>query len=572
MQYSPYHINEPGCLLTPWRCLALLMLLLCRLGFAADKPPAAAIASAQPMATEAGFRILAEGGNAFDAAVAVTAALAVVEPASSGLGGGAFWLIYRAGDDKYIMVDGREKAPALAHRRMYLDDKGEVIRGASINGPLAAGIPGIPAGLVYLANNYGRLPLAQSLAPAISYAQQGFKVTPRYRGLMGFRQNVVRDSPAAAAIFLENNALPNLGYRIVQKDLAQSLQLIADQGHDGFYHGSLAQRLVTGVRNHGGIWSLEDLAAYKVVEREPIVSQYRGVRIISATPPSSGGIVISEALNILEHFDLNAMDTAPRAHHVIEAMRRAYRDRAVYLGDPDFVHIPVKKLLDKVYGEALALTIKPDKATPSAELSDTPGLVQTGKNTTHFSIIDAEGNRVAATLSINLPFGSGFVPEGTGILLNDEMDDFSIKRLTPNAYGLTGNDANSVQPGKRPLSSMSPTMLETDDRVGILGTPGGSRIISMLILAILDFNAGHGPQSWVSLPRYHHQYLPDVVSFERAAFSQEDQVKLIGYGHKLSGSSRRWGNMQAILWDKKQGKVSAASDPRGEGEARVVYK
>ena len=572
MQNFRNHINEKRVVLTPWRGLALLLTLVCCQALAGDKPPAAAIASAHPMATEAGFRILNEGGNAFDAAVAVTAALAVVEPESSGLGGGAFWLLYRASDGKHTMIDGREKAPALANRRMYQDDKGNVIKGASVNGPLAAGIPGVPAGLVYLANNYGRLPLAQSLAPAISYAEQGFKAMARYIGMMGFRQNVVKASPAAAAIFLENNAVPRQGYLIVQKDLAESLKLIARQGHDGFYHGKLAQQMVTDVRNHGGIWSLEDLASYKVVERKPIISQYRGIRIVSGAPPSSGGIVIGEALNILEHFDLDTMDTAAREHYVIEAMRRAYRDRALYLGDPDFVDIPVSKLLDKVYGDALALTIKPDKATPSNELSDTPGLSQSGTNTTHFSVIDAEGNRVSATLSINLPFGSGFVPQGTGVLLNDEMDDFSIKRMTPNAYGLVGNDANSVQPGKRPLSSMSPTFLETDDRVGILGTPGGSRIISMIILSILDFSEGHGPLSWVSLPRYHHQYLPDVVSFERSAFSHEDQIKLISYGYKLSGSSRRWGNMQAILWDKKHNKVSAASDPRGEGEAKVVYK
>lgn len=558
-----------GRLLTVFQ--VLLLVLAGSQAYAADKPPAAAIASAQPMATEAGFRILNEGGNAFDAAVAVTAALAVVEPASSGLGGGGFWLLYRASDDKYLMVDGRERAPALAHRRMYQDDEGNVIKGKSLNGPLAAGIPGVPAGLVYIANNFGRLPLKQSLAPAISYAEQGFEVTPRYHGMMTFRQGVVKACPAAAAIFLDNNTAPEVGYRIVQKDLARSLNLISERGHDGFYHGELAQKMVTDIRNHGGIWSLDDLASYKVKERAPVVSEYRGIKIITGPPPSSGTI-IGETLNILENFDLDTMESVDRKHYIIEAMRRAYRDRAVYLGDPEFVDVPVKRLLDKVYAEALALTINPDQATPSAELSNTPGLSQTGTTTTHFSIIDKDGNRVAATLSINLPFGSGFVPTGTGFLLNDEMDDFSIKRMTPNAYGLTGNEANSVQPGKRPLSSMSPTFLETRDRVGILGTPGGSRIISMIILSILDFAAGHGPDSWVSLPRFHHQYLPDVVMFERPAFSREEQVKLIGEGYKLSGRSRPWGNMQAILWDKKAGKVFAASDPRGEGEARVFNK
>ena len=323
----------------------LLLIAACCQAVAGEKPPADAIASAQPLATAAGFRILDEGGNAFDAAVAVTAALAVVEPASSGLGGGGFWLLYRASDGKYSMVDGREKAPALAHRRMYLDDQGNVIRGESLNGPLAAGIPGIPAGIVYLANNYGRLPLSKSLAPAISYAEQGFKVTPRYHGMMSFRQDVVKASPAAAAIFLDNNSAPEVGYQLVQKDLAGVLKLIAERGHDGFYHGRVAQQLVTDVRNHGGIWSLDDLAGYKIVERKPVVSEYRGVRIITGSPPSSG-VIISEALNILERFDLQTMEKPGRDHHVIEAMRRAYRDRAVYLGDPDFVDVPVARLLE----------------------------------------------------------------------------------------------------------------------------------------------------------------------------------------------------------------------------------
>ncbi len=553
--------------------LFIFCLLISLQGQAAGiMPPAAAVASAHPLATEAGLGILKQGGNAFDAAVAVTAALAVVEPYSSGLGGGGFWLLHRASDDRQIMIDGREKAPALAHRRMYLDENGEVNKGASLNGALAAGIPGVPAALVHLAQRYGRLPLNKSMAPAIRYAKQGFAVTARYQKLVSYRLEALQQNPEAASIFLQDNHIPQIGYLIVQKDLARTLERIAEQGKNGFYRGDLADQMVLGVNLAGGIWSQKDLENYRVIERAPIITNYRGIRLVSAPPPSSGGIVLAQALGMLEHFDLQAMDNIGRKHHVIETMRRAYRDRAVYLGDPDFVKVPVRRLLDRDYLYGLAISIDADKATPSAELSDTPGLVQTGADTTHFSIIDSAGNRVAATLSINLPFGSCFVAAGTGVLLNDEMNDFSIKAHTPNAYGLVGDKANAIEAGKRPLSSMTPSFVETADRVGILGTPGGSRIISMVLLGVLDFAEGHKPQSWVSLPRYHHQYLPDEVQFEQNGLTMNEQRLLKKRGHTLKELGRRYGNMQAILWDKKENKVYAASDPRGEGEAGVMGK
>ena len=539
---------------------------------AGDTPPAMAVASAQPMATEAGLSIMKQGGNAFDAAIAVTAALAVVEPYSSGLGGGGFWLLHRAGDGRQIMIDGREKAPALAHRRMYQDENGEVNKGASLTGALSAGIPGVAAGMVHLAQRYGRLSLEKSLAPAIRYAEQGFKVTARYQKLVSYRLRALQKHVAAADVFLEDNHIPQVGYLIVQKDLANTLGLIARLGNDGFYRGDLAEQMVLGVREVGGIWSMKDLRDYRVVERQPIVTNYRNIRVVSAPPPSSGGVVMGQALAILEHFDLQNMDNIDRKHHVVEAMRRAYRDRAVYLGDPDFFKVPIRRLLDKDYLHGLAMSIEADKATSSDELGNTPGLAQSGSDTTHFSIIDTEGNRVAATLSINLPFGSCFVAPGTGVLLNDEMDDFSIKAHTPNAYGLVGDKANAIEAGKRPLSSMTPTFVETDDRVGIIGTPGGSRIISMVLLAVLDFVSGNKPESWVSLPRYHHQYLPDEVQYEQNGLSVREKRALEKRGHKLNEKSRRYGNMHAILWDKNKNKVYAASDPRGEGEARVIEK
>ena len=548
----------------------LLLFLLCLQTAMADNPPAGAVASAHPLATNAGVEILEQGGNAFDAAIAVTAALAVVEPYSSGIGGGGFWLLHRASDQKQIMIDGRETAPALAHRRMYQDEDGNVNKGKSLTGALAAGIPGVPAGMVHLAKNYGRLSLAQSLAPAIKYAREGFRVSDRYQRLTGYRLESMQSDPETESIFLEDSKIPKIGYRIVQKDLANTLELIATRGFDGFYRGELAEKMVMGVREGGGIWSKQDLANYSVVEREPIVINYRGIRVVSAPPPSSGGVVMGQALEILSHFDLQNMDDLTRKHHVIEAMRRAYRDRAVYLGDPDFFDVPVKRLLDPDYLQGLAMTVNPDKATPSSELSNTPGLDQSGADTTHFSVIDKDGNRVAATLSINLPFGACFVPRGTGVLLNDEMDDFSIKAHTPNAYGLVGDKANAVAAGKRPLSSMTPTFMETEDKVGIIGTPGGSRIISMVLLGVLDFADGHLPQSWVSLPRYHHQYLPDEVQYELNSLNLNERLALKKKGHMLREKSRRYGNMHAILWDRKQGKVHAASDPRGEGQAKVI--
>ncbi len=557
------------------RCFVVILCLFYALPLHAETvlaqtPSGSAIATAHPYATDAGKEILRAGGNAFDAAVAITAALAVVEPYSSGLGGGGFWLLHRAADSKQIMIDGREVAPLSASKNMYLDKKGDVIKGASINGPRAAGIPGVPAGLEHLAKNYGRLSLKETLAPAIRFAEQGFPVTERYQKLASYRLEIMRSYPSTAAIFLEDNQIPDLGYQIIQKDLAETLRQIAAHGATFFYTGGLASRMVQNIRHKGGLWSTQDLSRYRVIEREPVVSHYKKLRIISAPPPSSGGIVLAQVLTMLEGFDLSAVDDIERKHIVIEAMRRAYRDRAAYLGDPDFTEVPQQRLLDKDYLEGLAVTIDPDQATPSSVLGDIPVSQQTGTNTTHFSVIDKEGNRVSATLSINLPFGSGFVVPGTGVLLNNEMDDFSAKARIPNAYGLIGDQANAIEAGKRPLSSMSPTFIETDDRVGILGTPGGSRIISMVLLGILDFAEGHLPNSWVTIPRYHHQYLPDEVQFEKGGLPFLQQRALEKRGHVLNEKNRRYGNMQAILWDKKLNKLFAASDPRGEGKAVVI--
>jgi len=531
------------------------------------KPHEQAIASAHPAATNAGLAILNQGGNAFDAAVAVSAALAVVEPFGSGMGGGGFWLLHRESDGKQVMIDGREVAPLAAERDMYLDEYGEPIKNASVDGALAAGIPGLPAALDYLAKKYGELPLADSLHPAIKLAKKGFLVNEHYQRLVKFRQPVLASSESAKAIFLTNGKVPKLGTTITQADLARTLQLLANKGFDGFYRGELADKLVQGVQQAGGIWTKEDLARYKVKERSPIVVEYKNMKVTSAALPSSGGLVLSIALNILEQYDLSNMDEATRIHVVVEAMKRAYRDRALHMGDSDFVNVPMTELTKKSYAHAVSKSLMLNEVTPSQQIT---GLNEIeGHDTTHFSVIDKDGNRVAATLSINYPFGSGFVPKGTGVLLNDEMDDFSIKPGTPNVYGLVGGEANAIEAGKRMLSSMSPTFIETDKKVGVLGTPGGSRIISMVLLGILDAEQGNAPESWVNLPRYHHQYLPDVIQHEPNTFKEETMLKLAKKGHKLKSVGRNYGNMHAILWDKEANKLMAASDRRGSGIAIV---
>ncbi len=517
--------------------------------YANGLPKQAAIASAHPMATAAGFDILKAGGNAFDAAVAVSSTLAVVEPYSSGMGGGGFWLLHRASDKKQVMIDGREKAPLKAHRDMYLDELGEVIPRLSVDGPLSAGIPGQPAALVHIARQYGRLPLAKSLAPAIRAARQGFRVTPYYQKMAGFRLKQLQASPAAAAIFLKNNDVPPVGHVIIQEDLARVLEAMASQGADGFYKGAVANQLVTGTRQAGGIWSEKDLAQYRVVERQPLSTRYKGYRITSVPPPSSGGTALIQILNILDQFALDDLSSVRRKHVIVESMRRAYRDRAEFLGDSDFVDVPLKKLTDPNYAVGLAASIDIKKATSSSDLKPVAGPKE-GFHTSHFSILDKNGNRVSATLTINYPFGSCFVPPGTGVLLNDEMDDFSAKPGAPNAYGLIGAEANAVEPGKRPLSSMTPTLVFRDgEPVLATGSPGGSRIITAVLQMVLNtVDFGLNPAEATAAPRMHHQWLPDRITVEKG-FSPDTLQKLRDMGHEVQVTPRVIGRVQSLSRD-----------------------
>ena len=547
----------------------VVLLLLWAVAGAAQTPERAAVASAHPLASEAGIAVLERGGNAFDAAVAVSAALGVVEPYGSGLGGGGFFLLHRAADGFEVMIDGREAAPGQASEDMYLDEEGDPVPGASRDGPLAAGIPGLPAALVHLAAHYGRMPLAESLQPAIRYAEEGFAAYE------SFLRRLARRAPGmnqgAREVFAPGGELPAQGKLFRQPELGATLRTLARDGNAGFYRGPVARLLVEGVRREGGIWSIEDLENYRVVEREPLVGRYRNVTIVTAPPPSAGGVALINMFNMLSGFDLESADRVTRTHLLTEVMRRAYRDRGPYLGDPDFVDVPVDLLTHPFYAAGQRASLRIDRATASDSL---PGIQPAGpgggSQTSHFSVLDVEGNIVAATQSINFGFGSGFIAPGTGVLLNNEMDDFSMKPGQPNGYQLLSGDANSIQPGKRMLSSMTPTILRDDDSTAILGTPGGSRIITIVLLASLAWIDGADAASMATNPRFHHQYFPDRLMFEPAALSAEEQAVLTGFGHNLmpSRQAQGIGNLQIVTWDRDSGNVDAASDPRGVGEPR----
>jgi len=525
-----------------------------------------AIASAHPLATKAGIEILQQGGNAFDAAIAVTSTLAVVEPYSSGLGGGGFYLLHQENGDRQVMLDARERAPLKGHRDMYIGADGKVDHDLSMNGATSAGIPGIPAALDHLQKNYGKLPLSQSMARAIKLAEDGFEVDRVYHRMAKFRLEVLQRYQSTRKIFLRDGEIPEQGSLIRQPDLAQTMRLIAKNGRDGFYHGKVADQLVASVKANGGVWSHQDLNQYQLIEREPVRFSYGDAKFTTATLPSSGGIVLASIFNMLDELGYAKASEEQQTHMVVEAMRRAYHDRAEYLGDMDYVDIPAE-LTSRQYAKKLLENFSSQHATPSSTLGKITDDAA-GTDTTHFSIIDAEGNMVSATLSVNYPFGSGLIADGTGVLLNDEMDDFSARPGVPNAYGLLGSDANAIQPGKRMLSSMTPAFVYAPGRRLISGTPGGSRIITMQLLGMLEFLRGGSAEQIVSLPRYHHQYYPDNIYYEDDAFNEAMQNSLKSKGHELKQSSYRYGNMQTIVID--QSKISAASDPRGIGLSVVA--
>ena len=528
-----------------------------------------AVVTSNVLATAAGEKILAEGGNAYDAATTISAMLSVVEPFASGLGGGAFWLIYDAKSKKYKMLDARETAPLQSHKNMYLDENEKIIKNSSTLGPLSAGIPGIPAVLSYVNDTYGSKKLSTLLTPAYKAAINGFPVNERYLKGVNYKKEWLKKYKETEAIFLDKGKVPKKGWILKQTDLAKTIKKIMKDGHKSFYTGNFAKKMVESVQNNGGIWSEEDLNRYKVLEREPVRSTYKGISIIAPGLPSSGGLVLSNALNILAGYELDKLSPTTQKHLIIEALRRAYYERAIKMGDPDFMDESLEFLLTPGFAAKQRESININYATDNQtlELADPPYQGQ-GNDTTHFAVIDKFGNRVAVTQSINFWFGSAFVPKGTGILLNNEMDDFSIKPGTENGYGLIGYDANAVEPGKRMLSSMTPTFLESDRGFVILGTPGGSRIISMILLATLEWIDGGDAKSMVSLPRFHHQYHPDYVLYEEAAFMPNEINELESMGHIFKKSNRQFGNMQIIMWDHENNKIEIASDPRGKEKSR----
>ena len=525
-----------------------------------QRPGHAAIASANFLATNAGLEVLAKGGNAFDAAVAVASTLSVVEPESSGLGGGFMAVLHRAKDGHDVFIDARETAPAAVDRKAYLNADGSPNRDAALKGPLSAGIPGEPAGLVLIAKRYGKLSLQQSLAPAIRIARDGFQPDARLRGSIAAEQKALQRWPASVAKYLPNGKPPAEGTIWRDPDQARTLELIAAHGDDGFYHGETANKLVAAVQAAGGNWTLADLASYKAKERTPIIVNYRGYRIITAPPPSSGGVAIAEILNILAGVDLSKMDQTHRVHYIVEAMRRAFRDHNDYLGDPDFVKMPLDMLLSPFYADGLRQGILPDRATPSSMLPRAEA-AEPGMHTTHFSIIDADGNMAAVTSTVNYTMGSTFVAAGTGVLLNDEMDDFALVPNQPNVYGLLGSAANAPEGGKRMLSSMSPSIVIGADRTAVIGSPGGSTIITQVLEGILHFIDGESAQQVAAHKRFHHQYLPDVIDVEQGAFDPATSEALTKMGYTLK-SREPWGFMNVVTWDRKTNQLDAASDPR----------
>lgn len=552
---------------------ALLMLctLTPQLASAAEttspRPPQSAIASPHPQATAAGREVMIAGGNAFDAAVAISATLAVVEPYGSGLGGGGFFLLRQSTEPtRYVFLDAREKAPLKATYDLYRRD-GKVQPALSLNGPLAAAIPGLPAALVELAERYGKLPLNISMAPAIRIAYQGFPVDRIYRQRATSRLSALRDNPESARLFLRKGEVPELDEIIKQPELAATLNRLADRGLAGFYNGLTAQTLVQGVREAGGIWTVEDLDHYQVATRAPLRLRLDDQReLISAPPPSAGGVALAQSLSMLQQLPWRESDTVQRAHYVLEVLRRAYRDRGL-LGDPDFVANPINRLLNREYLAHLASGISAEQATPSKDLEPAPAWRE-GEHTTHFAVLDNDGNAVAATLSVNLPFGAAFTVPGTGVVLNDEMDDFAADPQGSNAYGLAGSQANSIAAGKRPLSSMSPSFIESPEEFAAFGTPGGSRIPSMVLLSMLQYLDGQPVARWPAVARYHHQYLPDVVEHEPDAFTQQQMNELRARGYQFKEVSRGYGNQQVLFWNKSGNRVEAASDPRGVGESQ----
>ncbi len=520
------------------------------------------VASEQGLATQVGLDILKQGGNAIDAAVAVGFALAVVLPNAGNIGGGGFMVLHDDKTGKDVAIDFREIVPAKASRDMYLDSQGNVIDGKSLFTHDASGVPGTVAGMEYALKKWGTMPLSKVLEPAIKLADKGFIVSDVLAKTLKEEKSTLGKWSASKAIFFKNGEPMKSGDLLVQKDLAKSLRLIAKQGAKAFYQGEIATKIAKEMQSHGGTMTLEDLKAYKVVERQPIIGDYRGYKVVTMPPPSSGGVHLIEILNMLEHYPIkeDGVNSAKNIHHMAESMKLAYADRSEYLGDPDFVKIPVTGLTSKAYANELAKTIDDNKARLSSNIK--PGKPQPYESdqTTHFSVMDKAGNAVAVTYTLNLNFGSGIVVEGTGILLNNEMDDFSVKPGVPNAFGLVGGAANAIEAKKRPLSSMTPTIVMKNNKPWLVtGSPGGARIITTVLQSVVNtIDHEMNPAEAIITPRVHHQWLPDELRVEEGI--SPDTIKLLqDKGHNVV-TKAPMGRIQIIQADDSG--FYGYSDPR----------
>jgi len=541
-------------LLNHWKKpLSALALLVSFSLHAASEPAVEAkngmVVTSQYLASQVGVDILKMGGNAIDAAVAVGYAQAVVNPCCGNIGGGGFMTIHLA-DGRDTFINFRETAPAAASANMYLDADGNVKKGASLYGYLAAGVPGTVLGLDTVQREYGKLTRQQVMAPAIKLARQGFVLTRADTDILDTTVKRFKEDPEAARIFLRKDGTAlQPGDKLVQKDLANTLEAISRRGTDAFYKGKIPAAVEAAAKKGGGILTAADFANYKVTETAPITCSYRGYKFVSSPPPSSGGVTMCEILNILEGYDLKSMgfNSAASIHYMTEAMRHAYMDRNTFLGDPAFINNPVDHLLSKSYAAEIRKKIEADKATPSTQVQ--PGMEPHEKpETTHYSIVDKQGNAVSTTYTVNGRFGSVVIAPGTGFFLNDEMDDFTTKVGEKNLYGLVQGTRNAIAPGKRPLSSMSPSLITKDGKIFmVLGSPGGSRIITITLQAALNvIDYGMAPQEAVNAPRIHHQWLPDEVYYEQRGVSADSLNILQKMGYKMVEQTP-WGAAELIL-------------------------
>lgn len=567
MKLLRQYISEKLSLIT----LAVLMPVITLQAQGFQTGPNGAVVSASRIADEVGIQILKEGGNAVDAAVAVGFALAVVFPEAGNIGGGGFMLVRRQADGLTTLIDYREMAPGKADRDMYLDNNGQPVANLSTIGPLAAGVPGAVRGYELAWKKYGSLPWSRLLEPAVKLAREGFSVTPLIQeGLMSVRKEMQK-YPASAAMFYPDGKVPAIGQVIKFPDLAHTLERIARYGADEFYTGETAQQLVNSLQQSGGIITIDDLKNYRAVERTPLVFNYRGYEISAPPPPSSGGVCLAQILKIAEHFPLAeyGFQSAAAVQVLTEAERRAYANRAYFLGDPDQVDVPVEFLIGDSLIAAMAGAIGLAKATPSREVSHVE--LHESEETTHYSIVDKNGLAVANTTTLNGSYGSCFVAAGTGILLNNEMDDFSIKPGVPNMFGLVGSQANAIAPGKRMLSSMTPTIVTHGDSLyWVIGTPGGGTIITsvaQVIINLVDFKMSLAEA--INAPRFHHQWWPDEIQIERGSFSPQLKAALKARGYVITERGKI-GDVNAVAVDRVTGVLIGVPDRRRESAA-VCY-